>query len=1162
MKIYHPLPRSACLAVAFIAAAGVSLRAQVAPQASNDSSLEKTSRKGELLTEEVITMSPFIVNPEENKGYIATSTLAGTRLRTDLKDIGSSISVVTEQFLKDTGSRNSEDLLVYTVNTEVGGASGNFAGLGNGQQLSETNTLMQPQQNTRVRGLTSADNTRNYFLTDIPWDGYNIDRVEIQRGPNSILYGMGSPAGIINAGLKGASLKNENTIEARYGSFGSYRGSADFNRVLLPHELTLRVEGVWDKTFYRQDPSFNRDKRSYAAVRFDPKLFNSGSAHTTIRANIEDGSILSNRPRVLPPEDNISAWFTKLNKQTYTPSSAWNYTGANTGQLLGTSPFYQPWLTGLGNNTSPTAYYDADGKMISGFRMPQSVQTFGRSSTGSIDGGIDGIPFQQPIGITSYSRYAIAAALPYSDLGQYKNTQVTDSTVFDYYNNLIDGNTKREWSDWTAFNASIDQTFLNNRLGVQATVDHQDFTTGQSMLIGNPQISIDLNAYYTDGTANPNVGKPYISGSGQYGNNSYNSIRNSVRVTGFAEVRGTDFIRSEWLSKLFGRHVFTGLYSHEDTKTESRAWEQYAADSAYGNLIGTANATSASRVINTVSYLGSSLLNSSSASGANLSAVNNITIPSTGTIRMFDSTWNASGVSPSASYVKYDGSTTTQSENPANYVGWTSNSIGILNANTGDINRLYTSGNKTRDVVESKAFIWQGFFWDGAIVPTVGLRKDTDRAYSVNATKDGTTGTVDMGNTSYALPKSANNEVSGNSTSWSVVLHTSKLFPHLIPSGMDFSPFYNRSDNFKPAAGRVDVLGNPIDSPNGATKDYGFTVSAFNDRLIFKVSRYETTVRNDSLTALNGALWEIGQMETWGWVFANIYKNSYGPDWQNHFSPWNGQSQEQATAIQNAAVKSFLANLPSDQFYTAWGISRNDTAWQTRTDSYSSPVGLTATGDTTSKGYEFEVTAQPLKNWSITANVAKTTAKNINIGGAVKSWVEARNAVFQGDAGDIRLWWGGSTTTVRSDWNANFMSVYKLVTLGEGGNVSELRPWRYNIVTNYNFTRGLLKDFNVGGGYRWEDKQVIGYALKTDTDGSSTFDLSRPYRGPTNDAVDLWVGYERTLKANLKWRIQFNVRNVFATKTLIPITCQPDGTPAAYRIPEPLTWGLTNTISF
>jgi hypothetical protein len=108
----------------------------------------------------------------------------------------------------------------------------------------------------------------------------------------------------------------------------------------------------------------------------------------------------------------------------------------------------------------------------------------------------------------------------------------------------------------------------------------------------------------------------------------------------------------------------------------------------------------------------------------------------------------------------------------------------------------------------------------------------------------------------------------------------------------------------------------------------------------------------------------------------------------------------------------------------------------------------------------------------------------------------------------------------------------------------------------------LLKDFNVGGGYRWEDKQVIGYALKTDTDGSSTFDLSRPYRGPTNDAVDLWVGYERTLKANLKWRIQFNVRNVFATKTLIPITCQPDGTPAAYRIPEPLTWGLTNTISF
>jgi len=52
--------------------------------------------------EEVITMNPFAVTSDEDRGYRATSTLAGTRTRTDLKDVGSAISVVTAEFLQDT----------------------------------------------------------------------------------------------------------------------------------------------------------------------------------------------------------------------------------------------------------------------------------------------------------------------------------------------------------------------------------------------------------------------------------------------------------------------------------------------------------------------------------------------------------------------------------------------------------------------------------------------------------------------------------------------------------------------------------------------------------------------------------------------------------------------------------------------------------------------------------------------------------------------------------------------------------------------------------------------------------------------------------------------------------------------------------------------------
>ncbi|MBM3844128.1 MAG: hypothetical protein FJ397_12865, partial [Verrucomicrobia bacterium] len=59
-----------------------------------------------------VTLSPFVVEEAQDRGYAATSTLAGTRLRTDLRDVGAAISVVTSQFLLDTGSTNARDFLV------------------------------------------------------------------------------------------------------------------------------------------------------------------------------------------------------------------------------------------------------------------------------------------------------------------------------------------------------------------------------------------------------------------------------------------------------------------------------------------------------------------------------------------------------------------------------------------------------------------------------------------------------------------------------------------------------------------------------------------------------------------------------------------------------------------------------------------------------------------------------------------------------------------------------------------------------------------------------------------------------------------------------------------------------------------------------------------
>lgn len=71
----------------------------------------------------VLELSPFVTTAEADRGYAATSSLAGTRIRTDLRDIANSISVVTSDFMKDVNATDSASLLVYTANTETAGHS-------------------------------------------------------------------------------------------------------------------------------------------------------------------------------------------------------------------------------------------------------------------------------------------------------------------------------------------------------------------------------------------------------------------------------------------------------------------------------------------------------------------------------------------------------------------------------------------------------------------------------------------------------------------------------------------------------------------------------------------------------------------------------------------------------------------------------------------------------------------------------------------------------------------------------------------------------------------------------------------------------------------------------------------------------------------------------
>ena len=1175
-------------------AASQALFAQTTPPAASDSS-----------DEEVIQLSPFEVRAESDTGYQATQTLAGSRINTRLEDVGSAISVVTSEFLRDTGATDNKSLLAYTTNTEVGGTQGNFRGASGGQNEDESGRFTNPNGNTRVRGLTSADNTRNFFITDIPWDGYNIDRVDMQRGPNSILFGLGSPAGIINTTTKTAQHRNFGEVELRFGSFGSNRVVVDVNQNLIDDELSLRVALLRNEEKYKQDPAFSLDRRVFGTLRYDPRFLARNGHRTSLKMNFEAGEVESNNPRTITPIDRITAWWDHLGQQGFDPNRVQNsgqffdangtaYWPDDAGQFNSTrapggipNPVYEPWLGApqmyggvwLLYNPGETAPFSAT--------MPEYKNVRGINTAGRIDGGIGGLPFSRRVAVATTAYWAERErTAPYQSWGLWKSRTLTDPSIFDFYNNLIDGDNKREGQDFENFSASITQTFFDDKFGFELAHDVQNHNREQYSFNGAGVLFVDINTHNLDGTPNANFGKPYVESNYTWGNSIGDTDREATRLTGFFDHDFNKRRDGGWIRKLLGRHTLSGLVSKDTVETDNRSFMRYGTPDLFGPLVATGTAASQidsnDRAVTSTIYLGESLAGASTYRGANIPRPGSqVIVPSSAQWRHFDSTWTATNVNPADPWIStYNGATSTQSENPANYAGWKTISVDLLSAEGGDMDSLTRGATLSRREVESSAATWQAYLWDGAVVGLYGVRKDRVKTWAFDGVlvnnRVNFSALDKNGQVHYSTDGKPYTLYEATSPSWSVVAKLNKLIGDWIPVNVNL--FYNQSENFQVAGARNDIYGRPHPAPSGETTDQGILISTKDQKFTLKINKYETTVKNANNTTgvptwylLGGGnfiqrqedradgyeyhLAELGRPET---------ANGTG-SWTWRWAPRQGETQADADAQAAAAVAAWRSytNEPIVQrIREAWGFNDFNV---TQLTTMSTPVAnFVATEDQVSKGWEYEFTANPTKNWRITVNASETKASRSNIGGSdLQEFIELTNEYHNGPMGDLRQWGGGAiTSTARLSWNSNFYSKYLLMKLQEGTYSSELRRWRYNVVTNYRFDEGVLNGFNVGLGYRWQDKIALGYPVKQIDPSTITFDLDNPYYGPTQDAIDLWIGYTRKLTSKIDWRVQLNVRNVGDGNDLVPLSVQHDGTVAAWGIAPSQTWTLTNTFSF
>lgn len=147
-------------------------------------------------------------------GYFETVT-AGTKTDTPLIEVPQPVSVVPDDIFLDQGSLNIAETLRY-----VSGVQSSAYGLDSRVDSQFIRAINPVQYRDGMRELFG-------FYNSIPADPYAFSRVEVVRGPASVLFGQGSIGGLINLVSKKPEFAFGGEVSVRYGSFDRKEVLAD-----------------------------------------------------------------------------------------------------------------------------------------------------------------------------------------------------------------------------------------------------------------------------------------------------------------------------------------------------------------------------------------------------------------------------------------------------------------------------------------------------------------------------------------------------------------------------------------------------------------------------------------------------------------------------------------------------------------------------------------------------------------------------------------------------------------------------------------------------------------------------------------------------------------------------------------------------------------------
>lgn len=148
-----------------------------------------------------VVLSPFEVTSPQDRGYRVAAATTGTGTAGLIKDTPLNISIVSQELIRDQAGNQLIDVL---------------------RSASSVALHVKDEGAILIRGYTGPQ-----FVNGLPAGAgltlYDVDRIEVVKGPNAVFAGISNPGGTVNLIKMKPSFRPQHSVDLSYGSFDHQR---------------------------------------------------------------------------------------------------------------------------------------------------------------------------------------------------------------------------------------------------------------------------------------------------------------------------------------------------------------------------------------------------------------------------------------------------------------------------------------------------------------------------------------------------------------------------------------------------------------------------------------------------------------------------------------------------------------------------------------------------------------------------------------------------------------------------------------------------------------------------------------------------------------------------------------------------------------------------